>query len=129
MFCSSCLCIFSDILNFEYWDEAQNQYIHPLLTGQLLLPGHITSDSPCYHDVISVFRKILNLNNEHSDGWYMEFKGCLYQLLGIMIRHHLLTQNTDEHPEESRKIEQCKIILGYIHSHYSEKSILMIWLR
>src|SRR5699024_809005 len=62
--------------------------------------------------------------NERSDGWYMEFKGCLYQLLGIMIRYHLLIQNTDEHPEENRKIEQCKKILGFIHSHYTEKIYL-----
>lgn len=118
-------CVFSpDILNFEYWDEAQNQYIHPLLTGQLLLPGHIQPNSSCYHDVISVFKKMLKLNNERSDGWYMEFKGCLYQLLGIMIRYHLLIQNTDEHPEENRKIEQCKKILGFIHSHYTEKIYL-----
>ncbi len=118
-------CVFSpDILSFEYWDAAQSQYIHRLLTGQLLFTRRIQSDRPCWNSLVCLFKKILKVNDEPAEGWYLEFKGCLYQMMGIMAREHLLILNTDSRMEENHKIEQGKKVLSYIHTHYMEKIYL-----
>ncbi|WP_050993356.1 cupin domain-containing protein [Clostridium arbusti] len=51
-----------DILSFEYFDDSQSRFIHPLLNHTLLLPQTICTDKPYGQEILKLFLEILEVN-------------------------------------------------------------------
>lgn len=113
-----------DILGFDYWDEVQSQYIHPLLSGRLLLPQTIATDEPYGIEILNLFKEILLLYQKKDSGWYMEIKGCLFKILGILAREDCFITVTEDSLGQTYKMEQAKKALSYIHNNYTKKIYL-----
>lgn len=113
-----------DILGFDYWDKAQNEYINPLLGSQCLLPQTIYTEERYGQKIVEIFKEILGLYERKEPGWYLSVKGCIYQILGILAREELFAAVTEDVIGYNRKIERAKRALAYIHSHYTEKIYL-----
>ena len=113
-----------DILGFSYWDETQNAWIHPLLSGQLLLPQEIDTMLPGGKRVVQLFKKILSVYTKKETGWYLDLKGRLYQLLALLAKEELLITATKDMRNQNEKLERAKKVLTYIQKHYMEKIYL-----
>lgn len=113
-----------NILGFDYWDEAQEQYINPLLGNQYLLPQVIYTEERYGQEITEIFKKILLLYEKKTPGWYLSIKGYLYEILGIIAREELFVTVTKDVLGHTRKLERAKKALSYIHSHYTEKIYL-----
>lgn len=113
-----------DILGFDYWDDAQEQYINPLLGNQCLFPQVIHTEEYYGQVIVKIFKEILILFEKKAPGWYLSIKGYLYQILGILAKEELLVVVTDDVIGHNRRLERAKKALAYIHSHFTEKIYL-----
>lgn len=113
-----------DILRFDCWDEAQEQYINPLLCNYYLLPQKVHTKESYAQEIVGIFKKILFGYQKKLPGWYLSIKGYIYQILGIFAREKLFTAVTKDLLGHNRKVERAKNALSYIHSHYTEKIYL-----
>lgn len=123
--CAESAVVFSPyLLSFLSNDDVQSRLIQPLTQGSLLLPRMLTPDKSCYVDILSEYHRLISRftsPSEHSPGpetQQLFIKASLLNILGYLSENQLL-QTTREARNES--IESIKIVLSYIHAHYTEK--------
>jgi AraC-like DNA-binding protein len=110
-----------DILSFEYFDDSQSRFIHPLLNHTLLLPQVICTDKPYGQEILRLFLEILEVNKVKKTGWYLNVKACLYKILSILAGEDLLITMTNNLKNLDYKMEQVKKAIAYIHENFTKK--------
>ena len=70
--------------------------------------------------VFHCMQSICEALSSHSPGYRFTVVGCLYQLLGFILKEHLYTDETAVSLAQQKKITQLKSVLSYIASNYGE---------
>lgn len=109
------------ILDFSYEDEWEATYTAPFLTQSLILKNILHPTDTGYHDIVTLFQKILHYGLTQAPNWYPLCKLSLLEWFLLIGTHHLLL------PAEKvlsaaniRKITRYKTIISYMEKHYQE---------
>jgi AraC-like DNA-binding protein len=109
-----------EILSSEYVDECQTQYIYPLLNLSLKLPHKIDLKKLYGAQFFDQYINLMKGYDHKEEGWYLNAKACLLKMLAILAHHHLLISDPQVN-RMSKKIEEIKKVISYIHANYTRK--------
>lgn len=109
------------ILDFSYGDEWEDQFITPFLNRTLVIQNIIRPENSCYSSLLPQIRQLFSNTFHKENGWYMQAKLQLFELLFSLYRQNLLFQaKTVRSAADIRKIQRYKSIISYVHEHYME---------
>lgn len=98
-------------------DLIQNNYVNPVLNGEIVLPNHITAHEDWGRSVLSSLQTIMNCFAVKKDGFELLAKAELY-----MIWYHLYSHaeriKSARPKKDERKTLKIKTVLEYIHRNY-----------
>ncbi len=97
-------------------DDACGRLLHPLFSGQLEHPALLDEDLPYYADACACIEHIDALCSKHAFGYQLGVKGCLFQLMHLVVNHHT---NGTVRMRKNRSVEKVKLILSYISENYT----------
>lgn len=112
-------CIILDpyILNSRFIDLCDSKYITPIIENRILFNNHIPQDA----DVKACITSINKEFNQREVGFELALKASLYQLIVILMRHHIARILTDVQVKYRMKnIDRFNHIIHYIETHYAD---------
>lgn len=122
--CESALVFSPYLLCFLSNDDAQGNLLLPLAKGDLVLPRKIEKTDSCYEAILSEYKKLAAQYSSISAGHIINapqqlfIKAALLNILGYLSAAQLLHTCGSQ---KNENIESIKMVLSYIHTHYSEK--------
>lgn len=108
-----------DLLITSRADLCAQQFLYPLLSGEIPSATFFTPALSCYKAVTDCFQQIDLLCAARPEGYQLAVKGVLFHFFFILISNQ---KNMEEKTApQSKALEKLKTILKYVEEHYDER--------
>ncbi len=98
-------------------DLCQIAFVEPLIKKKVKFNPIVRTQERYYKEISQSFFYILKVYQEKEAYYYVALKAALFQFFYQLLRGGYMEMAQEE---ETRQIEAMKIVLDYIHTHYSE---------
>lgn len=107
----------SSMLYTKADDLCSDTFVEPLFSGQIPVDSHIHPGLSYYDSFSSIIRQMDQFCDTRPLGYQLAVKGCLFQLLFLLVSNQKGKKRT---PYEEKSLEKIKFIIQYVQNHYSE---------
>lgn len=108
-----------NLLDHNYLDQCQIQFVNPLLTEQISFQHHIQPTDSGYLGILTTFQMLKTLLTTQPYGFELGLRGQLFWLFSQLF-HEKIAIETATQPPTDDKLAKLKIIINYIHEHYHQ---------
>ncbi len=98
-------------------DLCQIAFVEPLIKKKVTFNPIVRTGDDGYKEISQAFFYILKIYQEKEAYYYVALKAALFQFFYQLLRGGYMEMAQEE---ETRQIEAIKMVLDYIHAHYSE---------
>lgn len=101
------------------------KYLIPVLNSSTLRDHVITSDSTVHHETLSLLSDIWDAIYFEPSDHEITVRNALSRLFCILLRlHESEPDSAGRNPQDLMRENRVRVLLDYIHAHYSEKTTL-----
>ena len=98
-------------------DLCQLAFVEPLLKKKVTLIPIVRTTGEHYKEISQAFFHILKVYQEKEAYYYVALKAAIFQFFYELLRGGYMEMSQEE---ETRQVEAMKVVLEYIHNHYSD---------
>ncbi len=96
-------------------DSCGDSFIAPLFSGEIGIPHVITPECSFHADAAEAIYRIDRLSENRPYGFQLALKGCLFQLMFLLVTH---SENDKTRTVGIKSLEKIKFILTFIAENY-----------
>lgn len=109
-------CIVFDMKMLQKKDNVCRKFIQDIMNHVINMKEYFTDEYTEFHQTIW---KLFDAMNQKFYGYQLTIQGCLYELIGILIKNGCYVQDSRKTPQNHRRILQLKQVLEMIENSYS----------
>lgn len=108
-----------NLLDHNYLDQCQIQFVNPLLTEQVKFHHHIQSNHSGYDGITTTFETLKHLLTQQPYGFELGLRGQLFWLFFQLFHEAIAVETSSQSPTDD-KLAKLKTIINYIHEQYHQ---------